>query len=42
VALHATCFAANFQRKLLEDEAILSDHNIKDDAVLYLQLQIGA
>lgn len=31
-----------FQRKLLEDEAILSDHNIKDDAILYLQLQMGA
>ena len=30
------------QRKALEDEALLSDHNIKDDAILYMTLQQGA
>jgi hypothetical protein len=29
------------QKRLLEDEALLSDHDIKDDAVLYMTLQIG-
>lgn len=29
------------QRKPLEDDALLSDHGIKDDAVLYMTLQQG-
>ena len=29
------------QRRVMEDEALLSDHNIKDDGVVYMVLQTG-